>query len=149
MKTRPSAARAIALGGFVAGTIDIGAAALINGRSPVFILRAIAGGVLGMATFADGAAAAFLGLFLQWAMSLLIAAIFVGACRRRPVLERIWIAGGLAYGAGIFVVMNFVVVPLSAYARMPRFTALKAAENLLAMLLFGLIVAFFARRERT
>ncbi len=53
---------------------------------------------------------------------------------------------GLAYGVVIFPVMNFIVVPLSAWKSQPHFTALKLAENMAAMLLFGLIVAFFARR---
>ena len=46
----------------------------------------------------------------------------------------------------IFPVMNFIVVPLSALKSHPHFTALKFAENMAAMLLFGVIVAFFARR---
>jgi len=41
---------AILWGGFVAGTIDIGAAALINRLSPVIILHAIASGLLGKAS---------------------------------------------------------------------------------------------------
>jgi hypothetical protein len=78
---------------------------------------------------------------------VLIAAIFVLAARRLPVLERRWIASGLAYGVVIFFVMNFVVVPLSAAAHAARFNAVKSLENLLAMLLFGLIIAFFARER--
>jgi hypothetical protein len=46
----------------------------------------------------------------------------------------------------IFFVMNYVVVPLSAWKSAPHFTAVKFAANMAAMLLFGLIVAFFARR---
>ena len=61
-------------------------------------------------------------------------------CRR-------WIPAGLAYGVVVFVVMEFVVVPLSA-AKNPHFTALSLLENVLAMLLYGLIIAFFARRVR-
>ena len=38
---------AIILAGLVAGTVDIGAAALINGRDPMFISQVIAGGLLG------------------------------------------------------------------------------------------------------
>ena len=147
MAIRHSAVATILLGGFIAGTIDILAAALINLRTPDFILHAIAGGLLGMPTFSAGASAAVLGLFLQWAMSLAIAAIYVVASGWLPMLRRNWIAGGLAYGVGIFFVMNYVVVPLSAYQRFPHFTALKAGENLIAMLLFGLIVAFFARKS--
>lgn len=138
---------AIFLGGFIAGTIDIGAAALINVVNPVLILQFIAGGVLGRAALAGGTSAAFLGLLLQWAMSLLIAAIYVVVSSRLPILRRRWIVGGLSYGCGVFVVMNYVVVPLSAWAMWPNFSAAKFAENMLAMLLFGLIVSFLAQRS--
>src|SRR5277367_4073974 len=138
---------AILLGGFVAGMIDIGSACLINGLGPVVILHAIASGALGKASYAGGLGTVGLGLLLQWAMSLVIAAIFVFAARLLPLLSRLWLAAGLAYGVAIFVVMSFVVVPLSnAYPKphgMP--SPANIAENLLAMLLFGVIVAWFAR----
>ncbi|MHB8405935.1 MAG: hypothetical protein ACYDCJ_10975 [Gammaproteobacteria bacterium] len=139
---------AILWGGIVAGTIDIGAAALINGLSPVIILHAIASGLLGKASFNEGAPAAILGLGLQWGMSLIIAGLFVAATRRLPVLTRRWIASGSGYGVVIFLVMNYVVVPLSAAPWNPwkrQFSVEKFIENFLAMILFGLIVALCAR----
>lgn len=146
MRTSRSAVwAAILWGGFVAGTIDIGAAALINGISPMIILRAIASGLLGPAAFHGGLPVALLGLVLQWAMSLLIAAIFVVAAQRLAWMRQRWIAAGLAYGVVVFVVMEYVVVPLSA-AMEPHFTVVSLLENVAAMLLFGLIVSFFARR---
>src|ERR1700683_5709269 len=114
---------ATALGGFIAGTIDIGAAALINKVSPYIILQAIAGGVLGKASFSQGTAAALLGLLLQWAMSLLIAWLFVFTSRALPVLKRRWLAARLGFGVVIFFVMNYMVVPLSALKHTPHFTA--------------------------
>ena len=138
--------RAILTGGLVAGTIDIGAAALINHLSPVVILHAIASGVLGKASFVGGASAAWLGLGLQWAMSLLIAAIFAVAATRASWLRIRWPLAGLAYGMAIYVVMNYVVVPLSAAPFKAPAAPVLIALNLLAMLLFGLIVAFFAGR---
>jgi uncharacterized membrane protein YagU involved in acid resistance len=138
---------AVVCAGLVAGTIDIGAAALINLASPVLILKFIAGGLLGKAALAGGAGVVLLGLVLQWAMSLVIAAIYVVASRRMAVLRRSWVTCGLAYGVIVFLVMNYVVMPLSAWARWPTFTAVTFAANLLAMLLFGLIVAFFVRRS--
>jgi hypothetical protein len=135
---------AVLYGGFVAGSLDILAAALINRVDPLIIMRAIASGLLGRAAFQGGLPVAALGLLLQWAMSLLIAAIFVFAAGRMSWLSRRWIAAGLLYGVVVFVVMEYVVVPLSAAAK-PHFTALSLVENLLAMLLFGLIVSFFAR----
>jgi hypothetical protein len=147
---RTSDLKAILLGGLIAGTIDVGAAALINLLSPVFILKVIAGGLLGKPALAGGPAVAFLGLVLQWVMSLLIAAVYVIASRRLPTLRDRWILGGLAYGVGVFFVMNYVVLPLSAWGKAPTFTVVTFTANLVAMLLFGLIVAFFAfwRRPR-
>ena len=140
-----SVAGAIAAGGLIAGTVDIGSACVINGLSPEVILRAIASGLLGAASFRDGVPAALAGLGLQWLMSLLIAAVFVAAARRLAWMRRSWIAAGAAYGVVVYLVMNFVVVPLSAAPFHPRFTPAKVVENLLAMVLFGLIVAGAAR----
>lgn len=145
MQTR-SATAAILLGGFTAGTIDVGAAAAINGRSPIFILHVIAGGVLGRASLDGGAAIALSGLFLQWGMSLIIAAIFVLAARRFDSLRKQWLAAGIAYGVPVWLVMNFIVVPLSAWHRMPKLTPYNVIANLLAMMLFGVIVSWFASR---
>jgi len=51
MTTSFSTPVAILLGGLIAGTLDIGAAALINDRSPLVILLVIASGLLGKASF--------------------------------------------------------------------------------------------------
>jgi hypothetical protein len=44
--------------------------------------------------------------------------------------------------------MNYLVVPLSAVGHRPHFDAPKLIENLIAMLVFGLIMSFFAREPR-
>lgn len=137
---------AIVAGGLVASTVDIGAAALINVVDPRYILRLVAGGLQGKAALAGGAASAWLGLFLQWGMGLLIAAIFVTASLRLRWLTERWILAGLAYGVVVFVVMNYVVVPMSAWNRVAHFTPVSFVWNLLAMLVFGLIVAYSSYR---
>ena len=144
---RSNLLRAILAGGLVAGTIDIGVAALINWIDPLIILRAIASGLLGRDAYRGGLPVSALGLGLQEAMSLIIAAIFVLAATRLPVLTQRWIAAGLAYGVGIYLVMTFVVVPLSAAVPKQHLTVESVVENLAAMLLFGLIIAGFARRS--
>ena len=147
---RPLAAqralRAILAGGFIAGTIDIFSAALVTGYSPLTILHFIAGGVLGQAALQGGWPVSVLGLLLQWGMSLVIAAIFVLAALRLRWLTTHPFAAGLAYGVPVYFVMNYVVVPLSAWHHWPTFKLTSFVENLLAMLLFGVIVAFCARR---
>jgi hypothetical protein len=143
-----SAIRAILIGGLIAGTIDIGAACLINGRGIAFILRTIAGGLLAQRAYAGGWRTALLGLVLQEAMAMLIAAVYVLSARPLSDLRRRWVRWGLLYGVVIFIVMNYLVLPLSAWKVTPHFSAWKLAANAAAMLLFGLIVAFFARSVR-
>jgi hypothetical protein len=90
---------AAAIGGLIAGTIDIGAAALINQVDPVVVMHAIARGLIGKAAMTGGAATAVLGLVLQWLMSILIALIYALAALKLPVLVRRWPLMGLAYGS--------------------------------------------------
>ncbi|MGH8296395.1 MAG: hypothetical protein ACRETZ_13020 [Steroidobacteraceae bacterium] len=151
MKTNPAAAlRAIFVGGLLAGTLDIGAAALINRVSPVLIARYIASGILGTAAFSMGTSAAYLGLISQWAMSVVIAAIYWLVTAWMPRLRERWWLGGLLAGIVIFPVMNFIVMPFSAapvtlHQVIARFRPAKGIQDLLAMFVFGLIVAYCAR----
>jgi len=132
--------------GLIAGTVDIAAASLINTANPLIILLAIASGLLGKAAFHGGGGVMLLGLVLQWAMSIIIAGIFTIAAARAPGLARRWVLNGALYGVVVYIVMNFVVVPLSAASHKSRFSAVPFAENLLAMLVFGWIVAYAANR---
>jgi hypothetical protein len=138
---------AVLAGGISAGTIDIGAACLINGKSVPYILQSIAGGLLAEQAYSGGMRTVILGALLQEAMGIVIAGVFVSATRVVPGLRRYWIRAGLAYGVVIFFVMNYVVVPLSAWRAMRHFSVGEFVANLLAMLLFGVIVAYFAHRQ--
>jgi hypothetical protein len=133
------------VGGSLAGLIDIGAACLINLVGPVFILQVVASGALGHTSFSRGYISALLGLALQLAMSIIIATIYFLASWQVSLLRRYWLAGGVGFGVCVFAVMNYVVVPLSALARFPHFTLASFIENMFAMLLFGTIIAWFAR----
>jgi hypothetical protein len=137
-------------GGLVAGTLDIGMAALLNSVSPLVALLFIASGILGKTAYHAGLAGVLLGLGLQWVMSLVIAAIYIFGSRRltlaKNLLKNSWALGGVLYGFAIFFVMSYIVVPFSAAVPKPVFTLQTFAENLLAMTVFGLIIAFFAHR---
>jgi len=134
--------------GLIAGTVDMAAASLINTANPLIILLAIASGLLGKAAFHGGGGVMLLGLVLQWVMSIIIAGIFTLAATRIPALARRWVLSGALYGAVVFIVMNFVVVPLSVAAIKPGWalSAMSVAKNLVAMLVFGWLVAYAANR---
>ncbi len=134
---------ALVAGGTIAGVCDLFVAALIN-RVPVeLVMRFVASGLWGPAALKAGWPAAAAGLLLQAAMSIAIAFVYGVASLWLPVLVRHWVACGLLFGAGVFVVMNFVVMPLSAIGRMPRFPSMGfALMHFGAMLAFGLALAF-------
>ena len=146
---------AILLGGLIAGTVDIGAASLINMVNPLRVMRAIASGLLGKDTSQYGLWASLLGLFLQWGMGIIIAAIYMLATAKSPTLRRNWIPTGIAAGVVIYFVMVYLVLPLSAAPFRQEFSltvfiknfAFDAdlIKNMLAMMLFGLILGFFAK----
>lgn len=142
------AVRVIGTAGLIAGTIDIGAAAAINAINPLIILRFVASGVLGPTAAHGGMASALLGLLLQWGMSVLIAAFYVLAMRQLMALRLHWISAGVAYGAVVFLVMNYLVMPVSMVFpdhHLPHFTVAKFVANLIAMIAFGLMIAFISR----
>jgi len=150
MRSRHSFLVAVLLGGIIAGTVDIFAASAINGFvDPMRILRFIAGGLIGLpAAKAGGLNSSALGFALQIGMSVLIALIYNVGATILPVLRRHWLPAGLAFGVGVFLVMTYVVVPHSAIGGgMPPFTE-KQAMNLVAMLVFGTIIAWFARAAK-
>jgi hypothetical protein len=127
--------------GLAAGGADIGVAAVINKTEPGRILQAVASGLLGLHAYTGGAYTVALGLVLQIAISVVIAGVYAAGARRLPVLLRHPSISGLAYGVLIFGVMNMVVAPLSAFAPKPHVTTAWLALNVVAMLLFGWIVA--------
>ncbi len=141
--------KAILWGGLVAGTVDIFAASLITLLSPLLILRFIAAGLLGREVIQGGLDISFVGLLLQWLMGLIIATIYVLAARRLAWMNRDWRLTGLAYGVVVYFVMNYVVLALSALHRVPPFEWKGFILNMGAMLVFGLIVAYFCHRSRT
>jgi hypothetical protein len=136
-----SAVQGAVAAGLVAGTIDVFAAALINRARPDRILRVIASGIYGRPAFTAPSWMVAMGIGLQWAMSVVIALVFAlaawrwGALRRRPT------AWGLAYGVGVYLVMTYVVVPLSNAPVHAATKPLKLAEDIAAMLVFGVITA--------
>ncbi|WP_066809712.1 hypothetical protein [Sphingomonas asaccharolytica] len=138
--------RAVVVAGLVAGTLDIGAAALINHVGPALILQGIASGLVGMKSYAGGAGTVALGLALQLAMSIVIAGIYAAAAARLAWLRSRPVLAGLAFGLGVFVVMNLIVVPLSAFGPKPAHISLAwLLLNVVAMLVFGVIVAMIVR----
>jgi hypothetical protein len=108
----------VVLGGLIAGTLDIAYAIAFwafKGVAPMRILQSIAAGVQGKeAAVAGGMSSALLGLLLHFTMALMMAGAYYLASRRLPLLVRRPLLFGALYGLMLYVVMNYIVVPLSA-----------------------------------
>ena len=111
-------ARAILLGGLVVGALDLIDAFVFfgvrSGARPIGILHSIASGAIGRdAARAGGIQTAALGLLLHFVIAFIITTVYVVGSRLLPVLRRRWVICGIAFGVIAYVVMTFVVVPLS------------------------------------
>ena len=135
--------RAILFGGLAAGVGDSILALVLYRVSLVRIYQSIASGLLGRAAFDGGLATAALGLFLHFFIATTAAAVFVGASRFLPLLVRQPAPCGLAYGVAVYFFMKYVVLPLSAVARIGPF---EPAAMIGHALLVGLPIALLARR---
>ena len=140
---------AMIYGGLVVGALDLVDAFFfygwIRGASPVRIFQSIAAGILGRASYQDGAASALLGLLIQFVNGFLIVSIYGLASRAIPALTRHPFILGALYGCGAHLVMFFVVVPLSR-AGTPHSTWPVMINGLIGHALFvGIPSALFAR----
>ena len=110
------------------------------------MLQSVASGLLGQPAYEGGAQTATLGLCLHFGMAFLIAAIFYFASRKLVFMTQRAVLSGLLYGICVYVVMNFVVLPLSAFPTPMTFTPTRVAINVVAhMILFGLPIALATR----
>jgi hypothetical protein len=143
--------RAVAVGGSIAGALDILFAisfAAYGGRTPAWLLQTVATGLLGEDAYAGGWAAAALGLAGHFAMSFGWAALFVFAASRVPRLIEKPLMYGFLFGAIVFVTMRLVILPLSAFPYAVRFTSLGAGLDLVSHLFFfGLPIALAAAKN--
>jgi len=116
-EARPRAGPTILLGGLAVAVLDIANAmtfwALYRGTAPRIILQSVAAGLLGRSAYTGGTATACLGAALHLFISCGIAAVFYVGSTRWPSLLRRPFLSGAAYGAIVYGVMNYVVIPLS------------------------------------
>jgi uncharacterized membrane protein YagU involved in acid resistance len=149
---RPSGLRAILWGGLIAGALDITYAIVFSllrsGTSPVVILQSVASGLLGKASYDGGAATAALGLLLHFLIAFTAAAVYYAASRKFDVLTRAAVVCGVIYGVLVYVVMNYVVIPLSAVPprTTPRPLIVFVTGLLVHMFFIGLPIALAVRR---
>ena len=151
--TRNSFLRLSVIGGIITGLLHIIAqVGIVYGlilKSPfISSLQYLASGAMGNAAFEGGLAIAMLGLILEFIITIIIAGIFIFSADRIPLLRRYIIVGSLLYGFGVFIVMNFIVLPLSAAPPLPAPSMPLFIEMILEhVVLIGLPLGILVRRN--
>ena len=103
--------------------------------TPVSIFQFIASGLLGPAAFAGGYTTALMGLLIHFAISFVVAGVFILGASRLAFLRRTVFVSALVYGAAVNMFMSAVILPFSAAPKIPV-TALLVAHGLIADALF-------------
>jgi hypothetical protein len=118
----PRAVRGLLVGWLLCGILDISSAVIISlyrHGSPFRMLQYIASGLLGPKSLDGGTATAALGLCLHFFIAFCAATVFFLASRKLGFLTRHPVISGLLYGIAVYIVMYWIVVPLSAIHRHP------------------------------
>ena len=141
---------AIFYGGLIAGILDAAdnfvAYYFAAGFNPIQVLQFIASGFYGAAAFQKGNSCALVGLFAHFFIAFAVAAIYAGAARFLPMLSREPVKWGTLYGAAVFIVMNFFVIPHTAVVKSPLSLPILLNGVLGHALFVGLPIALAARR---
>lgn len=145
--------KAVLLVTALAGTLDIIAAHLhiwyATGRYPATLFKGIAGGAFGRErAFQGGAEMVAAGVFFHYFISFAFTLLYFLLVPRLSLLRRNTWAAGTAYATCVWLVMNYVVLRLSALPwRAPNLANIHTYIGWVVItLVFGLPIAFGAER---
>ncbi len=139
--------------GLIAGTLDITENLIFNAFrhiTPVMIFEYIASGLTGRWAFGAGLSPVLLGVAIHYAIALFWTAVYWAASGRIGVLIRRPVVCGLVYGGAVYLIMNFVVLPLTRvpHSRAAMTVASRVSGVLALLFCIGVTVAVLTARER-
>jgi len=135
----------------VAGTLDISENIIFNhfrGVTMKMIFQYIASGLIGMKSFGLGAESVALGVAIHYAIAMTWTVIFYLLSRKLMILTRQAAICGIVYGGVVYVIMNFVVSPLTAVPHSTKAMTLASRVSGVLALLFciGLTISLLTRQ---
>jgi uncharacterized membrane protein YagU involved in acid resistance len=141
----------IFLAGLVSGVLDSIAASIVFniklGLSPGQVMQYVASAVYGPDAFKGGTYTIIIGTALHFIIAFAAAAIFLYAYPKVKILKSHTITAGLAFGLGIWLFMNFLIIPLTKIQPAP-FDAMAALISAAwHMVLVGLPIALIVKKS--
>ena len=142
----------ISLAGLLSGVLDLTATSTLvriqQGMPLKRLLQRIASAAFGPSAFEGGTKTATAGLFFHFLISLTAAFVYYVSSRKLAILIEHPLLCGVLFGAAVHVVMNRIVLPLSAVAipfSVKAFLTQLVIHILFVGLPIALVVAHFAR----
>ena len=146
---RRSPWRQVVAGGLVLGTLDLLFActfwSVLRDVAPERILQSIAAGVEGSAAFEGGAGSAALGLLCHYFIATMMVLAYTITGSRLRVLVAQPVRYGLLYGLLLYVLMTWIVVPLSNAPQPTKVYPPWIVASIIMHAVLGVICAWSAR----
>jgi magnesium-transporting ATPase (P-type) len=135
----------IIITGFLVGTLDILGAVIVYQAAPDRLFRAIASGAFGAgAAFSGGTIMIFWGVLFHFIIAFAWTILFFLVYPMFPSLWKNKYITGALYGVFVWIVMNIIVIPLSAIAPRPfEFTSAAIGASILVVAV-GMPIAILA-----
>ncbi|GGG97458.1 hypothetical protein GCM10007415_36060 [Parapedobacter pyrenivorans] len=143
--------RAVVRAGLIIGTLDILAAFLqfyfTTHNNPVVVLHYIASGVFGDGAYKGGILMAGWGLLFHFVIAFAFTTLFFALFRSLASVRRIGLLSGILYAPFMWIVIQFVVIPLSRISSVsPLSFANVAIANAILIACIGIPLYYMARR---
>jgi len=137
--------------GLVAGTLDIGENIIFNAFrhvTPKMVFQYIASGLIDGRAFTMGGQSVALGVVIHYAIAMTWTVIFFLLSRKLIFLTRHAAISGIVYGGIVYIIMNFIVLPLTRVPHAPRAMTLASRISGVLALLFciGLAISLLVRK---
>lgn len=137
--------------GLVAGTLDISENIVFNAFrhiTPYQIFQYIASGLIDGKSFTIGGASVALGVAIHYTIAMTWTVIFYLVSRKLLILTRQAAICGIVYGGVVYVIMNFVVLPVTRvpHARAAMTVASRISGVLALLFCIGLAVALLVKK---
>lgn len=136
--------------GLVSGTLDgIAASIVFNfklGLNPGQVMQYIASAIYGSAAFKGGVYTIIVGIVLHFIIALVASATFLYAYPKIGIVRSNVVTAGLAFGLGVWLFMNFIIVPVTKIQPAPFDVLAALISGMWHMVLVGLPIALIVRR---
>jgi hypothetical protein len=150
MNTQPTFFSSALKSGLIIGCLDASAASLqayiVSGVSPVRVFTFVASGAFGQRAYEGGSMMALIGLTFHFIVAISWTFIFYAIYPKLTALQSNKFFVGIAYGIFIWLLMNFVVIPLSLIGLRPFNLVSASIQIIIHLFVIGVPISYLTNK---